>query len=198
MSSTTLCLISVIAAYFYGIDTANKTKTNKLPEISSESILDRIQDQQFLVTKTVFLNEEITITVEKDSDWDNLLWGETIEAEGIARLDIGVDLKKLNSQDISIDTSNQTISIKLPDPEILDTSLYDDLEIKTQKGIIKNIQEIFDKKEGDDYNKAVQALIDLAKQDVLKDQKILEEAKEDSTRGITILLNDLDYKIEYL
>ncbi|MBD3363038.1 DUF4230 domain-containing protein [Candidatus Dojkabacteria bacterium] len=191
----TICLISSIIAYLYGMNTAKKLNKKPEEEISTQIILDRIKDQQFLVTKTVYLDESIVIEVEQDSKWDKLLWGETIEAEGLVRLDIGVDINELNSEDILINQKEKKITLTLPEAEILDTSLFGDLEIETQKGIFKNIQEIFDKKEGEDYNRAVEKLIDEASKEISEDEELLREAKE-KTNVFEIILQDLDYDIE--
>lgn len=189
--------LSVIA-FWYGQKTAKKEMEAPKIEVTSEIILDKITDQYFIVTKTLFFDEEITLTVDEGSDWTNLLWGEEIMAEGIVRVDVGVDMKDLTIEDIQIDDTTKTITVDIKDPEVLDASLTGEIKIETNKGIIKNIEDFFDEEEGEDYNKAVNEMIKQATNQVETREDILTEAKQDSTKLIKLVLQNLEYEVIFI
>lgn len=189
-----LCGATSAYAFFYGKNvTEEKYKVPEV-EITSQVILDKITNQYFVVTKTLFLNEEITIKAEQDSAWNELLWGQTISADGIIRLDVGVNMENLKPEDIVIDRPHKIVTIKLPNAEILDSSLFGKINVETDNGILKAL---FDSDQNGDYNKALTEMITQAETTANADTQIMTEAKDDSTQLISLILGELGYTINY-
>ena len=185
-------IIMGVGGYFYG-KSVSEDQTPTI-EVTPHVILEKITDQYFVVTKTLFLDEEILIEADQGSDWNNLLWGQSIVAEGTVRVDVGVDMNKLEESDIEVNETTKTITLDLPEAEILDASLNSDLIIDTKNGILKAI---FDNNQGEDYNRAVTEMLNIAKKGVEEDKELLNDAQIESIKLITIILNDLDYTVEF-
>lgn len=163
------------------------------PELNSQTIIKQIKDQSFLVTKTVILDESVEIEVDQGSAWSNLWWGDSIEAEALIRMDIGIDFSKIENENISIDQENKTISIKLPQVSVLDASQYGDIEVRSSKGILKFLLE---NDPNDDHNRALQALITSAEKSVQTQSDIYREAEENAVKFLDLIVGDLGYELE--
>lgn len=190
------CITVSFGAYLYG---RHLQKQDQTPEdnktITSQIILEKITDNLFLVTKTVYLNQETTILIESDSQWSNLLWGQEITASGLIRNDLGIDINQLNQNNVEIDESTQTITIYVPDISILDSSLFGDLKIETKKGLFQNIKDLFQSDKSQDYNLATNELINQAVEVISSDQELLDEARKDSHTFLINILQETGYTI---
>lgn len=179
-----------IGAYFYG----RTTKENELdnPTVTSQSVFEMIEDQYFVVTKTSYVNQKARLSIEENSDWSDLLWMDVINAEGLVRIDIGVDLSELRESDIKVDKENKTIEIDLPESEILTSTIEGDVTVESERGLVTSIEELFEE-EADDYNLAVSELIKLAQESISED--LYEEAREDSLNIIENILESIGYSV---
>lgn len=161
--------------------------------VTSQSILDRISDHYFVVTKSVVVNQDSEITVDKGSKWSNLFWGQTIDARGVIRVDIGVDLSSLTEEDIVVNHKKKTVSIALPQATILNASQFGDIEVDTKQGILKYV---LDNDPNDDHNRALDQLITDATVAVRSDETLFEEARTDSSKLLRLIVESLDYTLE--
>lgn len=160
--------------------------------ITSTSVLERVQEQYFVVTKTVVVDQNTKIVVDEGSAWSNFLWGQEIEAEALIRLDIGVDLSELTEDDIIIDQRRKTITIDLPAAEILDASQFGDIEVNSRSGILKFL---LDRDPNEDHNLSLDQLIRDAKASVLTDATLFEEAKQNSANLLQLIVENLGYEL---
>lgn len=167
--------------------------------VSSRVILEAIQDQAFLVTKTLFLDEEVTITLADPKGWKGFFVGDELNARALVRADVGVDLEKLTEDDIQVDTDAQLIKIRLPDAAILDSSLSGTVEVQSSRGVWTSIRDFFTREDGDDYNRAVQALIAQAEESVVARADIIDSARADTAKLIMWLAGQIvpaSYRVE--
>lgn len=111
--------------------------------VSSQIILDRITSQYFLVTKTVFSDSKVEIDTPKNNNWTDLFVGKKIIVSGVIRTDVGVDMKNLTLDNIVVDSAKKTVTIKLPHAEILDSSLYGQLDFSENKAIVDKLKSFF-------------------------------------------------------
>jgi hypothetical protein len=177
--------------YFYG--EWNATKEDKI-EITSQTIIDRIADKYFVVTKTILVDEETQIVVDKGSDWNNILWGQQIDAEAKIRIDLGVDMTKLKKEDIDVNTITKKIKIKIPHAEILDSSIFGKFDVDSEDGILKKL---FKDTTNEDYNDAIKIMKKQAEEKVKNDPETLKKAEEDAVRLLDLVLDNLDYSVEF-
>jgi hypothetical protein len=165
-------------------------KDNAAIEVTQQTILNKITDQYFIVTKTAYLQQDLRIVIEDNSDWSNLLWRDVIEVSGLVRVDIGVDLSGLTKDDISI--KNNTVTITVPDATILNSSIEGDIKIDSQKGLIPTIEQLFEE-EADDYNLTAEQLKSTAEESI--SQEMFDDARKDSVKIVELILGNIDYKV---
>jgi len=162
--------------------------------VTSQTIVERIHDQYFVVTKTAVLDQHSTITVDKGSDWSNFWWGQTIEAQGFVRVDVGVDVSGLSESDVIVDQATKTVTIRLPAATILDASQYGDIEAKTSKGVLKYL---LDNDPNEDFNQAKAQLVTDARAAVLADAELLGQARADASAILHLILSPLGYSVVF-
>lgn len=160
--------------------------------VTSQSILQEITDEYFVVTKTVYLNQDITITIDQGSRWSNFWWGQEIEAEATVRADIGVDLSGLSESDIVIDHEEREVLIYMPEAEILLASVEGDIEAATTQGVLKRL---LDNDPNEDFNLAKQQLIEDAKTAVKSREDIFESAQADAVAVLELIVSSFDYQL---
>jgi hypothetical protein len=191
---TAVALVVGISGFFYGRNTKEAEIDNDQAKITNQIVVDKITDQYFVVTKSIFLDQKTEIIIRENSDWSDLLWKNTVNAEGLVRIDVGVDLQDLESDDVKVNSEEKEITITIPKAEILDASLYSELEVESQSGVITSIQKLFE--DGtDDYNLAVSVLVGQGSDAVNNNLMILTEAQEESTKIIRLILSETGYKL---
>ncbi len=196
-----LFLTSIIAltiGFFLGVTIGtiigikiNKENTEK-QIINSTVILERIKEHSFLITHTVITEQSSEIIIDQGSAWSNFWWGHEITAEGLMQVDIGVDLSQLTSEDLTINTSNRTIKINVPDAEIYNVSLNGDIEVSTKSGILKKL---LAEDENEDYNLALEELSSKAQEAIEQDSDIMQESKSSTLSTLQVILHDTGYTI---
>lgn len=163
-------------------------------EVTSRTVLDRISDAYFVVTKTVILDQSSEITVDRGSSWSNLLWGQTIEARADVRLDIGVDLSGLTEEDIEVNRLAKTVTVTLPEAVILDASIAGPIDVSNRQGILKRL---LDNDPTGDHNLASAQLVSDARAAIAERPELTDEAREDAAKILKLVIDDLGYTLRY-
>ena len=188
-----LVIVAVIVGSFFG-GVFYERNTLTVEKVDSIAIRDRIENEAFMLTKTLYINQESTIKVDQGSDWSNFWWGQTITAKALMKVNVGVDFKKISESDISINSLTKVITIKLPSAEVLDVGLGGDITVNSQSGILKLI---FDNNTNSDYNKSLNQLKADATSAAEADAQMLTDAKADSIKIIQLVLKDTGYTISF-
>ena len=181
-----------IALLIIGVLIGKIWTDNNRNKVTSNSLVDRIQDQNFLVSKTVIIDQKSKIVIDQGSAWSNFFWGQTIDAEAQIRVDVGIDFSKLKSEDIQVDEKTKHIIINLPNAQILDASQYGDIDVRSSKGVFKFL---LDNNPNEDHNQALEQLISDASRS-LDGSKIYAEARTDAVRYLEVVVKNLGYTIE--
>lgn len=186
-------LILIVAFFAGGILLRQQPQTKEEKQITSQTVIEKITSEAFVVTKTVYLNQKATLKIDKGSEWSNFWWGQEINTEALIKLNVGVDFNELSLEDVEIDETTKTIRIKLPAAEILNASAASDIEVNTTNGILRML---FANNPNQDFNLALDELINQSKQAVGNDEEILLEAREDSIKVLKLVLSEIGYQIE--
>ncbi len=194
-----IALFLLLGVFFYGryLGKTSATLNEKTLNVSSQLILEQITSQYFLVTRTIFVNSKAEIETPPNNDWTDLFLGKKITVRGIIRLDVGVDMNKLSEQNIAVDNRRKTVTISLPPAEILDSSLSGDLDFDEDKQIIEKLKGVFKDTTNEDYNLALTTLIDNAKSSAINDETLFSEARADSLKLVTLIVDSMlnDYEV---
>lgn len=188
-----ITIVVVIVGSFLG-GVFYERNSQAVTTVNSITIRNRIENEAFIITKTLYINQEATIKVDQGSDWSNFWWGQTITAKSLMKVNVGVDFKKIKESDITINNVSKTITIKLPSAEVLDVSLGGDITVNSQTGILKLI---FDNNTNSDYNKALNQLKLDATAAANADTQMLTDAKADSIKLIQLVLKDTGYTVTF-
>lgn len=191
----TIILIVVVTTAFGSIMIYRKVFEKEQPstQITTRTIVDKITDTGILTAKSIYTTEKTIIEIDTDTAWNKFWWGQTISAEALVRTDIGVNLREISDEDITVDNNNKTITIKLPDAEIINISLDSEITVVTEKGIL---EKLFYSDNNKDYNLAMSTLKDQAKVAVEENEEIFELAKEDTGKILENLFKDTGYTVE--
>ncbi|HZJ41026.1 MAG TPA: DUF4230 domain-containing protein [Candidatus Saccharimonadales bacterium] len=188
-----VALLLFLATFFYGRYVGKKVATTmfQAPVVNSQTILDRITNQYFLVTKTVFVNSKAEIETPKNNDWTDLFTGKKITVNGLVRIDVGVEMKNMRQENINVDSQNKIVTISLPHAEILDASLSGELDINEDKAVVEKFKDIFKNTQNEDYNLAMQTVIDNAKSQVMANEDIFNQARLDSLKLVELIVSGM-------
>lgn len=151
------------------------------PKVDSVVIYNRLQSQGFLVTQDYIFEQKIEIDNTSGQMWKDLFWGQKIEASAIIKASLGVDLKKLNQEDVKIDADK--IVLTLPAVEVQSTEIIGEIKLNNQQGVLKML---FDKDDG--YNQALAQFKEQAKTAAQKDE-IVTEARNNTKKELQRLVN---------
>jgi len=194
-----LGLILFTAVFLYGRHLGKNANpaVNKEPNVNSQTILERITDQYFLVTKTVFINSKAEIETPKNNDWTDLFMGKKIMVRGLIRVDVGVDMKHLRLENIEVDSRRKVVTVTLPQAEILNSSLSGKLELDEELQIVDKLKTLFENTQNEDYNEALETLITDASSQVMSDPEIFTTAREDSMKLVNLIVSGMlaDYQV---
>lgn len=192
-------LLILMAVFFYGRYQGKRavlSGDNPLV-VNSQVILERITDQYFLVTKTVFVNSKVEIETPKNNDWTDLFTGKKLTVFGLVRVDVGVDMKNMRSENIIVDSQKKIVTISLPHADILNSSLSGQLDLMADKSITEKLKSLFRDTQNEDYNLALETLIASANSQVKADESIFSSAREDSAKLINLIVSGMleDYQV---
>jgi hypothetical protein len=162
------------------------TKRIAEPRVTSQVILSALRDRGFLVTQSFVFNENIKIASDSDSFWRQMLWGQAINAYGIAEVNLGVDLAKLGEDDVKIEKDKVTVSV--PAVEIFNSRIVGDINLENKQGILKRIFE-----NDDGYNQAVAEMIKQAEANATTPEMLTAadtKAQEEIQRLVSFIAKD--------
>ncbi|HDQ23133.1 MAG TPA: DUF4230 domain-containing protein [Candidatus Uhrbacteria bacterium] len=149
--------------------------------INSLVIYSKLQNQGFLITQDYVLEQKLTIDNTTGQWWKDIFWGQQIETSAVIKISLGVDLHKLESQDVQI--NNKKITLNLPAIEIKSMELVSDINLQNSQGVLKRLLD-----NDDGYNKALAQLKDTARQAALE-QAIITRTQAATVKEITKLVN---------
>ncbi len=149
-------------------------------QVSSQSIVQALKHEGFLVTETYIITQQITIDRSTGSAFKDFFWGQDIVAMGTMKASLGVDLNKISLEDISV--SAQTITVNVPALEDHGVELIGDIALQNKQGIFKKI---FNNDDGYNaaYTKLKEAALTAAHSEIVQN-----EAKENTKKEIERLL----------
>jgi len=121
-------------------------------KVTSQAILMALRDRGFLVTQSSVINQTVKISVQQDTLWNRLLWGQVINATGVVEVNTGVDLAKLSDADVQV--GSNTVTVYIPSTTIFDARVVGDINLDNSQGILKRLLE-----NNDGYNQATAELV---------------------------------------
>lgn len=197
--STLIVFLVLLSVFLYGRYRGKIVgrEENRPAIINSQVVLDRIIDQYFLVTKTVFIDTKVEIETEKNNNWTDLFTGKKLTVLGLIRIDVGVDMNNMSLENIYVDSQEKTITVTLPQAEILNSSLSGELDLIADKSIVEKLKSVLKNTQNEDYNLALQSLISSASSQVVADEGIFDSAKEDSAKLLKLIISGMlkDYEV---
>lgn len=185
-------LIGAITGLIIGVQISKNSQGNEKEEITSTIVIERIQNQAFLITRTVITDQDTKIKIDQGSAWSNFWWGHEITAEGTVQVDVGLDLSGLTEEDIQVDDTSKVIKINLPKAEVYDSSLEGEIDVTTKSGILKKL---LTTDTNEDYNLAMALLTTQAEESVSQDDKLLEEAQSSALSTLEAIFKDTGYTV---
>lgn len=197
--STLIVFLVLLSVFLYGRYRGKIVgrEENRPAIINSQVVLDRIIDQYFLVTKTVFIDTKVEIETEKNNNWTDLFTGKKLTVLGLIRIDVGVDMNNMSLENIYVDSQEKTITVTLPQAEILNSSLSGELDLIADKSIVEKLKSVLKNTQNEDYNLALQSLISSASSQVVADEGIFDSAREDSAKLLKLIISGMlkDYEV---
>jgi hypothetical protein len=160
--------------------------------LSRDTVVERVSEQGFLVTRVAVVDEQVTINVDEGSAWSNFWWGHEVDAQSRIQVDIGVDLSEVEAGDINVNEDEKTITIDIPDSEIYNISLQDEITVSTKSGILKKI---FNSDDNEDYNLALRELEESTRESILLDQELFKDAEADVADVLSGLFAGTGYEL---
>jgi hypothetical protein len=153
-----LIILLCAVFYYWGRISAQRQK-GVTATVTSQVILEKMAEQSFLVTKTLFLDTKAEILVRDTSGFKGFFVGQKINAQGVVRVDLGENFKKMEPKDIVIDQAGKKLIVYLSGAEILDSSIFGDIRIENRKGLWTNVKDLFNDDKSFEYNLSANELI---------------------------------------
>lgn len=147
-------LFSLLVGLYIGFSVGGNQ--SQVSSISARTIVDRLQEQGFLVTQTVVFAEHVELKQESGNAFKDFFLGQTIDAYATMSVDMGIDLSTLQSADVIV-TEHQ-IQIRLPRIEHRPPMLIGSVSVYSKEGIVKKLLD-----HDDGYNAAIAELKQQAK-----------------------------------
>jgi hypothetical protein len=166
---------AVAGRLWLGPQTSMKTVVN------SQTILTALRDQGFLVTQTFIFDQPVTIQRTTGSAFRDFFVGQTVEARGTMEANLGIDLARLQAEDVTL--SETEIVVRIPPTTLFNTRLVGPIEVKNTQGLLKRVLE-----PDDGYNLAL-AELTRATEEAAGKPEIVDRASEKSVREIERLVS---------
>jgi hypothetical protein len=153
---------------------------------TSPVVVEGIQDLNQLAT--VRWRESVIVTRESGgTDLEQLLVGEKVLLVAAGDVEAGVDLESLGRDDVRV--SGETVTIRLPEPEILSVSLDEEAT-----GVYDRDFGPLNLRPDDDLvEQARAAALDRLEQ-TARDEDILEQAEQNAENGIRAFVTSLGFE----
>lgn len=165
----------------------------KTAEVTSQSIMQALQREGFLITETYVVTQQITIDRSTGSAFKDFFWGQDITAIGTMKSSWGVDLRKISAEDISLEKT--AVTITLPPLENHGVELVGDIALQNKQGILKKV---FNNDNG--YNAAYAQLKEAALS-AAQTEAVQNESKDNAIREIErlvrLMLGDRDVHVQF-
>ncbi len=149
--------------------------------VNSQTILTALRDQGFLVTQTFIFDQPVTIERTTGSAFRDFFVGQTVEARGTMEANLGIDLARLQAEDITLSATE--IVVRIPAPTLFNTRRIGPIEVKNTQGLLKRLLE-----PDDGYNLAL-AELTRATEEAAGKPEIVDRASEQSAREIERLVS---------
>ncbi|MCR4256175.1 MAG: DUF4230 domain-containing protein, partial [Candidatus Uhrbacteria bacterium] len=156
-------------------------QTSMKTVVNSQTILTALRDQGFLVTQTFIFDQPVTIERTTGSAFRDFFVGQTVEARGTMEANLGIDLERLQADDVTLTATE--IIVRIPAPTLFNTRLVGPIEVKNTQGLLKRVLE-----PDDGYNLAL-AELTRATEEAVGKPEITERATETSIREIERLVS---------
>jgi Protein of unknown function (DUF4230) len=161
-------------------------------KVTNDIVVEKITEQNFLVSRTVYTDQTTQIKIDQGSAWSNFFWGKSITAEGRVRTDVGYDLSELSKKNVDIDNENKVITLKGLEVTVLDSSVTSDLETKSGGSIIRKLLKDEHNK---DYEEASKELTEAATRSVMENEEFKSETELETEELLSALFSGYDVEI---
>ena len=153
---------------------------------TSPGVVEGIQDLNQLAT--VRWRESVIVTRESGgTDLEQLLVGEKVLLVAAGDVEAGVDLESLGRDDVRV--SGETVTIRLPEPEILSVSLDEEAT-----GVYdRDFGPLNVRPDDDLVEQARAAALDRLEQ-TARDEEILDQAEQNAENGIRAFVTSLGFE----
>jgi hypothetical protein len=198
---TTLVLAFVIVLVGVGLGVAISTQgfMERLPVVgpllfqeepaqttTSPAVVEGIQDLNQLAT--VRWRESVIVTRESGgTDLERFLAGEKVLLVAAGDVEAGVDLESLGRDDVRV--SGETVTIRLPEPEILSVSLDEEAT-----GVYDRDFGPLNVRPDDDLVEQARATALDRLEQTARDEDILEQAERNAEKGIRAFVTSLGFE----
>lgn len=177
-----LILVGILVVLAGGLFIGYRIGKPKSPaeQVSSQSIIQALKHEGFLITETYIITQQIIIDRSTGSALKDFFFGQNIAAMGTMKTSLGVDLNKLSPEDIQVGSNK--VSVRIPALEEHGVELIGDITIQNKQGIFKKI---FNSDDG--YNAAYAKLKEAALATATS-ESVQTEAKENTKKEIERLV----------
>ena len=69
-----IIIVVLLVSFFGGVLFERSGQGGSKEVVSAKIIVDKINNEAFILTKTVFISQDVTITIDQGSDWSNFWW----------------------------------------------------------------------------------------------------------------------------
>jgi hypothetical protein len=187
-----ILIILLLGIFLSGIFFEKYTSNPARQKLTSVMVVDRINEEAFLITRSVYLDQDIEIVVDAGSDWSNFWWGQTLQAKALVKISLGVDLQNITPDQIIVNELEKKITIDLPEPSIISKEIIGDIEVDNQQGLLKLL---FDNDTNKDYNLAYSELTTQAEKAVEQKEELFMESKTEALKILELIFNDTGYSL---
>lgn len=187
-----ILIILLLGIFLTGIFFEKYTSNPARQKLTSVMVVDRINEEAFLITRSVYLDQDIEIVVDAGSDWSNFWWGQTLQAKALVKISLGVDLQNITPDQIIVNELEKKITIDLPEPSIISKEIIGDIEVDNQQGLLKLL---FDNDTNKDYNLAYSELTTQAEKAVEQKEELFMESKTEALKILELIFNDTGYSL---
>lgn len=165
-----------------------KSSTESKRYISEESILENILSQQKVIVTEVTLKEKITV----DNSYGSLeIFKKVQSIYFIGKGAYTVDLSKIEKSDITLDNDNNTLSVVLPSPTVLDDNIYIDEKQTSYEEVKKGLLRFGEIKfTSSEYSNLLTYIKEKMKEKLIEEE-YTEKAKENTTSFINNLFSNI-------
>jgi hypothetical protein len=171
-----------------------KPVTKEQVIVNAQVILTALHNRGFLVSQTYVFDTPVTIDKTSGNAFKDFFFGQKIEARGTMEVNLGVDLASLKQEDVTIDSTNNTITIQIPKARLFNSRLVGPIEVKNNQGVLKKILN-----SDDGYNESLSILSQAAEKSAQTEEMIsraTDQAKEDITTLLGYVAEGKTVKVE--